>query len=203
MAGGKIMKVLSVSAVEILPAVLDKSKISTMRPAWKILPLSNPVKEGTVTWEIPVEGSTRIKKMIETKPNYKVGETVQLMWKQRTSPRGAMFCRECGEELYPKIKCKKLTGIGGFPKIQGTAEIMEVRRLQMGLIPFTSSGTYYRFWVLYPNGVTRYDEENSTLAGMEGFRGMRYTEDMFEWFSRHYDLIKPKPFWNYIWRWIS
>jgi len=53
---------ISMSCVEILPSLLNKTKVQTIRP-------------------IPKNG----------KPMWNVGDKTYIMWKQRTSPKGSFF----------------------------------------------------------------------------------------------------------------
>jgi hypothetical protein len=67
---------------------------------------------------------------------FNVGDNAILYWKQRTSPKGSMFCRICGsspkkvgdfgwENCYCSIKN------GFFPKILGSVQIEEVLEIEM------------------------------------------------------------------------
>ena len=75
------MKTISFSAVEILPALLNKTKTQTIRPLWKdngALYNNKFVDGGFVEQKI-------IKRLVkETKPRFKIGEKVRLYWKQRS-----------------------------------------------------------------------------------------------------------------------
>jgi len=62
------MKIISFSTVEILPALLNKRKTQTIRPAWK-------------AWKLPL-GAFTTKQDIEPimkEPRFKVGEKVKMM----------------------------------------------------------------------------------------------------------------------------
>ena len=142
------MKVLSFSAVEILPALLDKSKTQTIRPAWK---------DKHPQWDKePSKCIKEIREGFETKPRFQPKEQVTLMWKQRTSPKGSWFCRKhgiemrhlmevgkerlfvCGKDcvLTPQmmevaLDPDKIRSIVAFPKILGLVQIEEVCQIEM------------------------------------------------------------------------
>ena len=99
------MKILNFSVVEILPALLDKSKTQTIRPAFK----DNKEKPA----------------------RFKVGEKVKLMWKQRSKRK--LFCKKCGYNCF-QVKNKiteKCDGTTFFKKKLGIVEITEVFKIEM------------------------------------------------------------------------
>lgn len=224
------MKVLSFSATEVLPALLDRSKTSTIRPLFcNLTYCQNP---------------TTMSKC-NHKPRFKVGEKAQIMWKQR-SPKGSWFCKKCGSHNsnwinfgpsagatgmcrickweYPLYKTKEgikssikrkmqlmrrgttseyeCTPSPFFPKILGTVEITEVFEIEMG----RNDEIYYGFYM-------GYCVEKKTKDGMKMFKkwavcdlakkdGFKSAKDMFKWFDKNYDLSKPKRFAVYRWRWL-
>ena len=113
------MKVISFSAVEILPALLDRSKTQTLRPAWKedaYLRCNDISKE--------INPNKYFKE-----PRFKVGEKVKLMWKCRSpykyfSPddgRGVLKLKDGNfapsKNISPAeiIKIKMSAIVSGFP----------------------------------------------------------------------------------------
>jgi hypothetical protein len=101
------MKVLSFSAIEILPALLNKTKIQTIRPAW------------FGKWQTIKGMNGEIPTVYYKTPRFKSGEEIRLEWKSRNSPKGSWFCSKCGKEaiitpkelpyqhLYVKVKSPK------------------------------------------------------------------------------------------------
>lgn len=107
------MKILSFSAIEILPALLDGSKKQTIRSAWK--PHSNNLKPA----------------------RFAIGEKVKLMWKSRGTPSDASFCGLCGnvvQNIHRFTVCKtdgEIPYIITFKKCFGVETISEVFQIEM------------------------------------------------------------------------
>ena len=95
------MKTINFSVIEILPSLLNKTKTSTIRPAWR------EIKSHTFTPDKRLRPHLDKNRIIEKPPRFKVGEQVKLFWKQRSKYK--LFCRICGEGINAKIK--KLWGI--------------------------------------------------------------------------------------------
>jgi len=177
------MKALSFSAVEILPALLKgmetnwkKGKNQTIRKAWEDIKLKVP---------IPLPPS----KLMEDKPpKFKSGEIIQIMWHQRSSPKGSWFCKDDGVcyEGLPKEKA--------FPKILGKVKITEVFDIILGS---TARLGYYCQLPMLNNKIVHHESRfMDDLYQKDGFKS---AEDMFKWFDSRYDLSIPKPF--YVYRW--
>jgi len=113
------MKILAFSVVEILPALLDKTKDQTIRPAWKKFDVGDaklhhsPISAEEYHYETKTSKETKFPTSISGRminrltsgvgrfpenigkpPRFKVGEEVKLMWNQRSKYQ--WFCRECG-----------------------------------------------------------------------------------------------------------
>jgi len=163
------MKVLSFSAVEILPALLDKSKTQTIRPAWK---------DKHPQWDKePSKCIKEIREGFETKPRFQPKEQVTLMWKQRTSPKGSQFCSICGNRSALHSPDTEETGCCQgrlFPKILGIVEIESVFQIEMG-----------KNHIIMPEG----DTEINLAKRDSG--GLWTPQDMFNWFDRKYHLGEP------------
>jgi hypothetical protein len=172
------MKAISFSAVEILPALLDHSKTQTIRPAWKECKMCgvylDQCPHGRVTSQ------------------FKIGDLVQLMWKQRTSPKDSYFCTTCGSIVkggYYTCSCK-FDIYRPFPKILGTVKLTEIFTIEMWKgndVPLVSGYTL---------------KESEELAKRDGFK---IYKEFFEYFAgRRYDwLEKPKTFEVRRWDWIE
>jgi hypothetical protein len=161
--GGTGMKVMSFTCRPddeiylkyILPALLDKTKIQTDRPAWKMESILKPHAIRHITGEENqfFKGNYI---SVDKKPRFKVGETVRLEWKSRNSPKGSWFFKNTGKiwNKEPSVYCcsscleDKEIGHGDdieacccrfpkcqeeilFPKILGTAKITEVFKIEM------------------------------------------------------------------------
>ncbi len=221
------MKVLSFSAVEILPALLDKSKTQTIRPAWE---------KGTIK---NLDTGKMMGGFVKPKlARFKVGEKEQVMWKQRTSPKDSWFCKTCGELLtrqeemvgdiyghkgdYPSCSFSVtkvlLDSIGDnwkrpdctfFPKILGIVESTDIFKIEFGIADFDRISL---FNVKFPDGqdivMDAHHPRVTELAERDGFQkppgdGQDASNPMFEYFGTNYDLKEDKPFWVYRYKWVE
>lgn len=105
----------------VLPALLNRTKTQTIRPAF-CKDCGTEVhyrnrKDGKGTEEVH-------------KPRFKIGESIQLMWKQRNSPKGAIFCKCHGlYENKPPLDNPSIFTFdpaNTFPKILGFGVITEL-----------------------------------------------------------------------------
>ena len=199
------MKVISFSAVEILPALLDRSKTQTLRPAWKDL-INIGDKKGD---EPTLLGQLYPEKMPygEKKPRFKVGEKVKFMWKCRSpykyfSPddgRGVLKLKDGATWVYePMIKVSNL-----FEKTLGTGTITEVFEIEMGIkkgeVKYSDRTEIREYQAI--EGVGRqlfFNDRYVELPQMDGFKS---TEELFRYFDKAYGLDSPKRFYVYRWRW--
>jgi hypothetical protein len=199
------VKILNFSCVEILPALLGRSKTQTIRPAWKVKDLG---EDKDMPFGIRLEGT------YEKPARFKVGEKIQIAWKSRGTPKGQIFCwhhgnpfksvigsgqdlgiaKPCGcimsSMLMKAILDKSANGLYQgltFPKVLGTAEIVEVFKIKLGKtegeLPWYSN---------YDSALLE------QIAKKDGFED---AEEMFKWFDEHYNLSSPKEFWVYRWKW--
>jgi len=184
------MKVLNFSAIEILPALLDKTKKQTIRPAF-CKDCMNPEYFNN----LKLKSDKRYQELIrsEHKARFKVGDKVQIMWKQRTSPKDARFWGDTGEILFPLSKTGKYTLDilnATFGKILGQAKITEVFQIEMGKETDDSR------WLMQIGN----KEAEEVIARKDGFKSYDF---MFDWFDKKYKLDdKGKKFWVYRWKWI-
>ena len=191
------MPAISMSAIEILPALLDKTKTQTIRPL-KIKELY----EAHMTLGEPG--------YIEYfKPRLKVGDKCKLFWKMRSKAK--WFCSQCGGEWiednlfgsYCKEQCtdyaqdKPNYGVK-FSKRLGQVEITEVFEIEMyechnqtGHIDIMKDGKPF-------NGKYAV-EESESIAKKDGFISWK---QFCEYFIKNYDLSSPKKFAVYRWKWV-
>lgn len=202
------MKILSFSAVEVLPALLNKTKQQTIRPAWKECVHRTPDESSVEScrW-IGVGIHT-----IEKSACFKVGEKVQLGWKVRGTPKFQLFHRKCGNKIgwtgYEWIcdVCHDTIGDvyseeqpkDSFSKLLGTAIITEVFQIEMGkgVAGFYISSAFGS----ERDSLTILGTPCDAIAKKDGFKN---SEDMFKWFDSKYGLSSPKTFWMYRWKWLS
>ena len=186
------MKIISFSATEILPALLNKTKTQTIRPLWRKAPIppKQLKKQDEMLYNMMqyVEANLdKISQILPTGPRFKVGDKVKLMWKQRS--KYPLFCRKCGNQIHTRIhNClfplneTKLA----FPKLLGTGTITEVFEIEMGRNYIIMNGVW----------LSIYDCEQ--IAKLDGFKTV---DDFFHYFNKHYDLSTPKRFAVYRWGW--
>ena len=179
------MKTLSFSAVEILPSLLNKSKTQTIR-----LRKYGNIKHFDKDRE----------KYFNPPPRFKVGEEVQLMWKQRS--KWIKFCKVCGSHItgYRGVAlwCSNKQCVTYekelkmFHKLLGKVKITEVFEIEMkstngfGTILHKKEDGWYAW---FPNLI-------NNLAKRDGFES---AEELFRWFDKQYNLSSPKQF--YVYRW--
>ena len=250
------MKIINFSVVEILPSLLDKSKTQNIRPAWEILsprehreehirrcPACDKIKKRyETTGKYPTNEELNSERVSISKiceetyknmpeffnkpPKYKVGEKVQLFWKQRSKYK--WFCKWCGGALIPNeegyMGCKEcLNAVDRdvlnkyemyhkrgqtipkaiiFNKHLGTTEITEVFKISMingGILSLkgdNSLGEYTKEF--FKNDYQKQFEKD--LAKRDGFSS---AEDFFQFFDKQYDLSSPKEFYVYRWKYIE
>lgn len=191
------MKVLNFSKVEILPALLDKSKTQTIRKAWDDSQCSasggefGECEDNCITCKWAINAIP---------PRFKVGEQVKLMWNQRSKYQ--IFCKMCGvgleDGMNPNIieltnsknKCGCVADL--LYKELGIVKITEVFKIKM------NKETCHHF----KQEITFVEPAKwgKTLAEKDGFKS---AEDMFTLLDKMYDLSTPKEFWIYRWKWQS
>ena len=193
------MSALSFSCTEILESLLNHKKVQTIRP------------------------------LTDSKPRLKVGDICKIYWKQRTSPKGSIFCREngliidnwdvvCGDgccsegwckEHYPKKIEYLQSGCSQFPKLMG-----EVKITNISIIEFLREdlgGNKYSITArsvkttnpLSDNIIWVKDTNPMNLPGLAERDGFKSAQDMFKWFDNKYDLSQPKRFVAYRWKWLD
>lgn len=207
------MPAISFSAIEILPALLDKTKTQTIRPLniddTKPIGKIREAKVNDEGIEVTATYNPSYKK-----PYLKVGDIVTLYWKMRSKAK--WFCKWCGNPADDTelklmngskiiatgthcISCR-LSGNIAFPKLLGKVRIIEVFEIEMGWIE-----TFTEFYVVIKSDediAKRYKtwmELSTDLAKRDGFKS---AEEMFAYFDKNYDLSQPKRFVVYRWEWI-
>jgi len=195
------MKILNFTAVEILPALLSKAKLQTIRPAW-----GGDINKG--------------KPEYYKEPRFKVADKVRIVWNQRS--KYDWFCKGCGKgfaigklliisldrhyynhaRINPKQCFKGRKGY--FSKYLGNAEITEVFKIEISksITDYEDGDVYERFY-LKPITDNPRDMDKKInigqfwediLAKLDGFSSAK---QMFAYFDKKYDLSQPKAFWVY------
>lgn len=217
------MKPIPFSAVEILPALLDKTKTQTIRPLFKTITGKTVtdlhhraewhLKKGyrvfnynTPTEGIPINASNRELNTadVETKPRLKVGEQARLYWKQRGTPTISVFCRECGVRISGMVSnglgYKSHTPCGHwnkpFKKIFGEVEITEVFEIEMHKIKIKNAVWGHK--LIGIDRMLKFSERHIEIPKRDGFD---HYESLFLWFNMKYNLSAPKRFVVYRWEW--
>ena len=213
------MKILNFTAVDVLPALLDKTKLQTIRPAWK--------KENCdiLVGNFPPHGNLyEVKdKLIEKPSRFKVADKVRILWNQRSKHKH--FCRECGEGIdgyiteYGNTKvfridrlheCTKERHVEDFldlvfydnsvfNKHLGNAEITEVFKIKLSKNVLEIDWLSYQPLVNIEVISKREEYKIENIVKLDGFKS---PEDMFNYFDKHYDIAEGKAFWVYRFRWL-
>jgi hypothetical protein len=162
---------------QILPALLNKTKTQTIRPAWRTNRAKFIGKTDIERLKVDVIG--------EKQPHYKVGEKIRLEWKSRNSPKNSHFCQLCGSEISEFTHCRNCcASVPMFHKILGRAEITEVFPIEMCL-----------------GRVTRLDKILYSIKELWEKDGFKCYDDFYTWFNDKHDLNTPKKFFVYRWTW--
>jgi len=183
---------------EVLSGLLDKSKVSSLRKAWKECRKCEGYcsinRSGT--FESDWCDVCKARGIFNKPAKFAVGDKVQMVWDEESNKE--IFCTKCGGKvrLYKETfetmrKCCNCGQIGllmTFHKVLGVVEITEVFKVEM----WKKNGSYYvmrdKKWI-----------NNDNLAKDEGFKSAIL---MFTYFNLGHDLSTPKTFWCYKWRWV-
>ena len=191
-----MVRVLSFSAIEILRALLNKTKTQTIRPV-------KQYQKGVVVAHDDIQGDIYRTEIKDKPPRFKVGETVRLEWKSRNSPKGSYFCCNCGRKTTGKNDewdnemCPVHGSCDAFEKILGYGKITEVFKIQLSNRALECGIIENGKLMMLPPGPFGFGQYFTELAKRDGFTD---AETMFSWFDSHYDLKTPKTFWVYRWR---
>ncbi len=170
------MKAINNTAVEVLPALLNKTKTSTIRKAWEISEHMESGAKGPIT----------------RPAKYKVGDIVPMVWDRHSPYNEFCTCHGIGygSEGYRQKQHKDLTY---FKRNLGDVEITEVFKIRMEEGRVMSYEMHSKIPVLLSYELVE------DLAKEEGFES---AEQMFEYFDKNYDLSTPREFWVYKFRWL-
>ena len=188
------LKTLNFTAKEVLPSLLNKSKVQTIRPAWKTEMVPDEKSDGTLMEE---------ERIVNKPPKFKVGEEVELVWNKDS--KYDIFCELCGNGMkekeftgglnYPFCKkCDHFSDSVCFNKILGKAKITKVFKIE--IFKPERSTTYYR--VIGEDKL--FDIIFNDIAKKDGFKSR---EEMFNYLDKKYGLDKPKEFWVYRYKWLK
>ena len=173
------MRIINNTCVEVLPTLLNKTKVSTIRKAFDIVEFD-----------------------FKDKPaKYEIGDVCEMAWNEFNPHE--WFCRYCGKESSPSSLDENICsptghGYNGFNKNIGKVEIIEVYKItiekdDVDLFPFG-------FSILKHNSESERELMNEEeLAEKDGFES---AQAMFKYLDDTYDLIIPKEFWVYEYRWL-
>lgn len=174
-------KVLKFTVVEILPALLDKSKTQTIRRAYEMSD-DGKLFSYKVKQPIPV--------LVEKPARFKVGDKATLMWNQRS--KSLWFYKHDGSPAITSTAIKYPSDV--FPKVLGEVEITDVFKITM----IKNEENEYRINQDEDMPMVHYKDKH-IIAKRDGFKS---ADDMFAYFDKAYDLSTPKTFWVYRWRWL-
>ena len=177
------MKTINFNCKEILPALLDRSKVQTIRRAFE-LKVSDSLEGSNISnasIEIPKDFD-----WVEKPAKFKVGDRVKLYWKKTS--KYDWFCKSCGNGvgIMSQGRIKYFCDCSWknvFEKCLGTVEITEVFKV-----------------TIHKSGDIRGVYNIHDLITKDGFRTMI---DFTNYFDENYDLSTPKPFWVYRWKYLE
>ena len=187
------MKPINNNYVEVLPSLLDKSKVQTIRKAW-----NNPAQikmpegfTGGVDWS---------KEFLEKPAEYKVGDKVPIVWKEDFPEE--QFCKITGHPIMGNCN-QNLCNLHVledvdcpiFYKNLGVVEITEVFKVEMHKKKVDRGYA----WIFHPIGEDWLFSKRQKIWKQDGFKS---AEDMFKAIDKIYDLSSPKEFHVYRWRWL-
>jgi len=208
------MKQLKFNCKDILPALLNKSKTTSIEKGWMNRDLSESAHIRRTQLGINSEGY-----VVEKSCEYKVGEEVEIVWKKK----GKWLCRKHCEpiiqtvrdyspfpedENFPSrptdfIECSKGckfvqvpdTRTICFNTLLGKAKITKVEKIEI----FSSTNP---LMIVRRIGKNHYeDRELEPIAKLEGFKS---SEEMFKYLEEYVgSLEEPKPFYLITWEWIK
>ncbi len=183
----KTMKTLNNTCLEVLSALLDKTKTQTMRKAWQTGYLTR--------YDETLESHRTIPK----DSKFKVGDEVIITWD--IDNRKDWFFKESGLEVLGKItdteKSVRLLrhpregNLPIFNKYLGKAVITEVFKIKAGL----HNGQGY-----IESDDKKVIDDTDNIARKDGFKTI---EHLLSWIDDKYNLSTPKEFWVYRWGWKS
>ena len=226
------MKVLNFSATQILPALLNRSKCQTIRPAWKKHDAFGVGDEYDMTGycrNCNLSDKELNDTFCEKPARFKIGDKAILMWHQRGTPKDAKFCVICGNQatnIQPASEGMIETGLciphsaNGifegklwgeykqrlpvFPKVLGTATITEVFQIEMQTDSEQGSVTDLTARAELGKHLIDVEKETRHHPSVLAERdGFKSAQEMFEWFNKKYGLEQPKKFWVYEFKWDS
>lgn len=214
------MKQLKFNMVEVLPSLLNKTKTTTIRRAWKderdfkatknkedILPTIEDYGWG------------------EKPPKYEVGETVEIVFIHKFK----RFCRECGEEMYSPTypqrsnlimscmcsakypvdpndvdgsEAKALEKTSWNMRRLGKAKIIKREEIEISKVngQFSISSIHPDYAMITGN-YTWHETEIKRLSKSEGFESI---EIMFKKLEEYANGLRtPKKFYLYTFEWVG
>lgn len=177
----KVNKILNNTCIEVLPSLLNKSKVRTTRAAFKEIEVSVP------SCGMNSSGFITEKRYINKDAKFKVGDKVEMYWDNKSD-----------YTWYKKSDGKPIFMSGGytedkiFSKSLGMVEILSVEKIKIntgkGQCTIFSEFGQYSF------------PELQKFSDEEGFES---TAHMFKYFDENFDSTEPKEFWTYTFIWLS
>jgi len=226
------MKQMNFTTKEVLKALLDKTKTTTIRKAWKEMIITEEQDIGEATPTI-----------IDKPCKYKVGEIREVVWKKESkeeyfckrhgnniitkfsniekdfkideySARNFRFGRECGctpPAIYDNME-RELFDSLFFNKNLGKVKITKVFEIEMGEDSRYATSDKVKespinYWMKYRDDVMRDyllpQFDNHKLEKLSKEDGFNSAEEMFAYLNKNYDLRTPKKFYVYRYRWLK
>ena len=186
---------MNFTAVEILPALLNKTKVCTTRKAFKIEIEIIDVMNGQ-----PVEKEN----IVERPSKYQTGDIVNAVWDKDSESN--YFNSKNGKEIIGfkdailrlEKEINNGEGKGFFYKTLGKVRIKSVEKIK---ISKDTSGLHKpKYFISVQDSDGEFNDIlEKPFAKKEGFESV---EIMFRWFEKYADLTTGKEFWTYSLEWI-
>lgn len=184
--------VFSFSAIEVLQALLDKSKTQTIRADKK-----PRHKVGDI---VPLFWKQRSKYELfcaECGDGLFTKDEIKREVSKSENIKKHAKCFRLADINFDKREIDETSPMR-FPKTLGEVEITEVFEIEM-----EKRGLKNPKIAMILTGVKKYipfSERHLEIPHRDGFKNF---DEMFNWFDKKYDLTQPKRFFVYRWRWLE
>jgi len=178
------MNIINNTCVEVLPALLNKTKNSTIRKAWSTEHDGDCFNAPYNYWDVP-------------KPaKYKVGDVCEMIWDEKSEY--TIFAKSIGKGIF-KQKVEYNTDLF-FHKNLGKIEIIEVYKIKIHKLIIDDDINGLKESYAIENYSQKEDLfDGKIIAKKDGFES---AHAMFKYLDDIYDLSTPKEFWVYEYRWL-
>lgn len=187
------MKIINNTCKDVLPALLNKTKITTIRTAFKKVQVVDDLKlhsvsktkEGIKSCVIEEKSHFEI---VEKPCKYKVGEIYEMQWDKNSETN--YYCKQC--ETVSHEKCERGDM---FTKDLGKIKITKIEKIRFG----KHNGIFYLEEKYLKDKKAYTNTDLNLMAKNDGFES---SDAMFNYLDNA-DLNKPKDFWIMSFEWVK